>query len=199
MLGTSQVEVAVEVANAVGWWEILRRTSRALYEDDCLGWAAGLAYCWFLALFPALLFIVALTSYLPVQNLIEAILTALASVAPGDVLILVREQLAQITARPPAGLLTVSLVGTVWSSSSGMMAIVGTLNQAYHVKERRAWWRVRVLSVGLTAALAVFALTAVAFVMVGPIVADELAARLHLSPVLVARLWAIVEWPLFFG
>ena len=56
-------------AVAVGWGTILARTGRAIYEDDCLGWAAELAYYWFLALFPALLFGVALASYIPRENL----------------------------------------------------------------------------------------------------------------------------------
>jgi len=40
----------------IRWVEILKRTGRAVYEGDCLGWAGELAFFWFLALFPALLF-----------------------------------------------------------------------------------------------------------------------------------------------
>ena len=85
----------------------------------------------------------------------------LARVAPDDVLVLVREQLLQIALGPPRGLLTLSLLGALWSSSSAMTAIIDTLNLAYHVRERRSWWRVRLLAAGLTVVLAAFTLAAV--------------------------------------
>ena len=43
--------------SVIRWGEILKRTGRASYEDDCLVCAGELAFFWFLALFPALLFI----------------------------------------------------------------------------------------------------------------------------------------------
>ena len=182
----------------IRWGEILKRTGRAIYEDDCLGWAAELAFFWFLAIFPALLFVVALASSLPVQHLIDVVVNSLARVAPGDVLVLVREQLVQIALGPPRGLLTLSLLGALWSSSSAMTAIIDTLNQAYHVKEGRSWWRVRLLAVGLTVVLIAFALIAVALVMIGPKLAEDLENSLGV-PLRFAWLWAIAEWPLVFG
>ncbi len=184
--------------SVIGWGQILKRTGRAIYEDDCLGWAGELAFFWFLALFPALLFVVALASSLPVQHLIDVVVGSLARMAPGDVLVLVREQLLQIAQGPPRGLLTLSLLGALWSSSSAMTAIIDTLNQAYHVREGRSWWRVRLIAVGLTVVLIAFALIAVALVMIGPTLAQSLEDRLDV-PRRFAWLWAIAQWPLVFG
>ena len=184
--------------SVVGWVEVLKRAGRGIYEDDCLGWAAELAFFWFLAVFPALLFLVAVASSLPVEHLIDEVVESLARVAPGDVLLLVRGQLVQIANGPPSGLLTLSLLGAVWSSSSAMAAIIDTLNHAYHVKEGRAWWRVRLLAVGLTVVLVAFTLIAVALMMVGPMVAGYLENSVSI-PRRFAWLWAITEWPLVFG
>jgi membrane protein len=182
----------------IRWGEIVGRTGRAVYDDDCLGWAAELAFFWFLALFPALLFVVALASTFPVRYLVGEVVGTLASVVPGDVLVLVREQLDQIAHGPPKGLLALSLLGALWSSSSAMTAIIDTLNQAYHVRERRSWWRVRLLATGLTVVLVAFALTAVAVVMVGPALANSLESALG-TPPHAAWLWAIAEWLIVFG
>ena len=65
----------------IRWGEILDRTARAIYGDDCFGWAAELAFFWFLAVFPALLFVVALAGSLPVQHLIDVVVASLARVA----------------------------------------------------------------------------------------------------------------------
>ena len=45
--------------------DLVKRTAREVIDDDCAGVAAQLAYYFALALFPALLFFVALASYLP--------------------------------------------------------------------------------------------------------------------------------------
>src|SRR5579859_6552294 len=180
----------------VGWAEILKRTGLAIYEEDCLGWAAELAYFWFLALFPALLFFVALASYIPLAHLIDSASVTLSRVAPADVLAIVKGQLGQVArGRPHGWLLILSLLAAVWSSSSGMTAIIDTLNQAYRVKERRPWWRVRVLAIALTTSLAVFALISLGLVILGPILAD--AVRLQVGPGL-AWLWAGGQWLIVF-
>jgi membrane protein len=50
----------------ISWPELLTRTYREMLADNCLGLAAQLAYYFFLALFPALLFLVAIVSFVPV-------------------------------------------------------------------------------------------------------------------------------------
>src|SRR5512144_2621281 len=164
-----------------GWGKILRRTGRAVYKDDCLGWAAQLAFFWFLALFPALLFVVALASSFPMQHVIDVVVGTLSRVAPSDMLVLLRTELVQIAHGPPRGLLTLSLLGALWSSSSAMTAIIATLNQAYHVREGRSWWRVRLLAVGLTVVLVAFTLVAITLMMAGPVLTTYLETRLGVS------------------
>ena len=182
----------------IGWVEILKRTSVEAYRGNCLGWAAELAYFFFLALFPALLFVVSLASFLPVQKLIDQILDMFVRVAPGDVVAIARIQLAQITQERQAGLVAVSFALTIWSTSSGMTAIVETLNQTYHIRERRPWWRVRLTAIALTIALAAFTLIALALVMVGPGLGDQVARGLGLGP-LSAWGWKVVQWPAAFA
>ena len=182
----------------IGWTEILKRTSAEVYRSNCLGWAAELAYFFFLALFPALLFVVSLASFLPVQALIDKVLDMFVRFAPGDVAAIARDQFVQITNERRAGLLAISFVGTIWSTSSGMTAIIETLNQAHHITEGRPWWRVRITAIALTIALSVFTLISFALVMVGPALADQVASGLGLGP-LFARGWKVVQWPAAFA
>jgi membrane protein len=180
------------------WGEIVRRTARAVAEGDCLGSAGELAFFWFLALFPGLLFVVALAGSFAVQHQIDVVVEGLARVAPGDVLVLVREQLVQIAQGPPRGLLALSLLGALWSSSSAMTAIIETLNRAYHVREDRPWWRVRLLAVVLTVVLSAFTLAAIGLMLAGPTLAARVENSLRVPP-RFAWFWAIAEWPVVFG
>jgi membrane protein len=91
------------------WPEVLKRTIAEIGEDNCLGLAAHLAFYFFLALFPALLFLVALVGYLPIGETLTRMLTALGTVAPGEVLILLRAQLEELARGSPGSLLTLGI------------------------------------------------------------------------------------------
>src|SRR6185295_14715056 len=97
------------------WSEILKRTFKAAYDDNCLGLAAQLAYYVFLSLFPALLFLLAIAGLFPFE-LMQQLLYSLALVAPPDVLSIIRDQLTKIASGDPRGILTIGIVGAVWSS-----------------------------------------------------------------------------------
>jgi membrane protein len=153
------------------WAEIFKRTAVEVMADNCLGLAAQLAYYFFLALFPALLFLVAIVSFMPVNGLLDAVTGMLARVAPGEVLSIVQDQILKIADDKSGGLLTLGMLGTIWSCSAGMTAIVDTLNQAYDIQESRPWWKVRLIAIGLTVALAVFIVASLTMVLVGPTLA----------------------------
>ena len=57
-----------------------------MLQDNCRGLAGELAYFFFLALFPALLFFVALASFFSIDRLTDHVLGALDRLAPSDVL-----------------------------------------------------------------------------------------------------------------
>ena len=181
----------------VGWRELSRRTYQEVIADNCLGLAAQLAYYFFLALFPALLFLVALLSYVPVGDLMATITEALARVAPGEVLTLVQDQVLEIARSQKNGLLTFGMVGTIWSTSAGVGAIIDALNQAYDIRESRAWWKVKLLAVGLTIALAAFIVASTAVVVAGPALGAKAAGVFGLGAVFTSA-WTILQWPLVF-
>src|SRR5688500_4778443 len=114
----------------IPWSQVMKRTVKEIGNDNCLGLAAQLAFYFLMALFPALLFLVALIGYLPVEDDLSELLTALGTVAPQELVRLLREQLAQIAEGGYANLLTLGIIGAIWSSSAAMVAIVDALNRA---------------------------------------------------------------------
>jgi membrane protein len=182
----------------ISWKELAKRTYQEALADNCLGLAAQLAYYFFLALFPALLFVVALISFVPVEGLLDTITGMLARVAPVEVLTLVQDQIFKIARDKDGGLLTLGMIGTIWSTSSGVTAIIDTLNQAYDIQEGRSWWKVKALALGLTVALAIFIVISFALVLVGPTLAERGAVWAHLGPVFEWT-WKILQWPVIFS
>lgn len=175
--------------------EIVMRTIREIDDDNCLGLAAQLAFYFFLSLFPALLFLVALVGYLPVENVLTQLLEALGTIAPSEVLTLLRTQLDEVARGSYGSLLTLGIVGAIWSSSAAMVAIIDALNHAYDIEERRPWWKRRIVAITLTVALALFIVTSLVLVLVGPDVASLLAGWIGLRPAF-SLFWAMARWPL---
>ena len=182
----------------LGWSQIIARTGREMIADNCLNLAAQLAYYFFLALFPALLFLVAIISFIPVQNLLETITGTLARVAPSEVITIIQDQVLKIAHEKNGGLLTLGMLGTIWSTSSGVNAIIDTLNQAYDIQEGRPWWKVKLIALGLTLALAAFIVISFVLVIAGPTLAEKVAVWFHLGPAFEWT-WKILQWPVVFA
>ena len=181
----------------IGWTDLFKRTAMEVMADNCLGLAAQLAYYFFLALFPALLFLVALISFIPINNLLDTITGTLARVAPSEVLTIIQQQVVTIAQDKDGGLLTLGMLATIWSCSSGVLAIIDTLNQAYDITETRPWWKVRLTALALTVALAAFIVVSTVLVIAGPTLAEKVAEWFHLGAVFTWT-WKVLQWPVVF-
>jgi membrane protein len=181
--------------SAVSWRELVRRTVVDTFEDGCPGLAAQLAFYFLRALFPALLFVVALLSYLPIDPALHAAVSRLTPFLPSEVLGIVRDEIDKVLTGRAAGLLTFGIAGAIWSSSSAMAAIITALNRAYDIEERRPWWQTRLIGVSLTIALALFTVTAFALVVAGSDLSRWLAGQMGLGAT-VESIWWIAQWPL---
>lgn len=182
----------------IGWGELFKRTVRETQADNGLGLAAQLAYYFFLALFPALLFLIALAGFLASDDLIGRIVTMLQGVAPRDVVGIIRDQLSRITASPQGGILTFGVAAALWSSSAAMVAVIEALNKAYDVDDGRPWWKQRLTAILLTIGVALFILLSFALVLAGPELAGWIANRFGFGAVFEWT-WKIVQWPIVFA
>jgi len=181
------------------WREILKRTFYgAFWRDNCLSLAAQLAYYFFFALFPTLLFLVALASYFPVTTLIDDMFQIFGGFMPPEALQIVTDQIVKISSQKNGGLLSLGMLLAVSSSSAAMTAIIDTLNHAYSVSEQRPWWKVRLTAIGLTIAVSLFILASFALILTGPTLATKLADQLGLGPVFEWS-WKILQWPVIFA
>ncbi|MGG4166527.1 YihY/virulence factor BrkB family protein [Rossellomorea vietnamensis] len=119
--------------------------------NDVTGLAAQIAYYFLLSLFPLLIFIVTLLPYLPVNQ--GDILGLVRDFAPGETMSMIEETLQDVMSNRNSGLLSVSIIATIWSASNGMNAIVKSLNRAYDVEETRSFIATRLMSILLTLAM----------------------------------------------
>ena len=175
----------------------LKRLVKRINEDRICGRAAQLSYYFLLALFPLLLFLINILGYLAQQGTVfrDKLLVYVAALMPASAFLLVHNTLDEVSAASGKGKLSFGILAALWAASNGMGAISDTLNIAYKVKEKRPWWKVRLICVGLTVALAILILSALAIVLYGGTIGEAISARYGFSN-LFTIVWKIVQWPI---
>ena len=176
----------------------LKQLAYRLWEetqrDEILGRGAQLAYYFILSLFPALIFLTALMGLFPLQNAMPELMRYLQNVLPEDALSLVQKYLEQVVEGSGTGLLSLGLLGALWASSSGVTAVIESLNAVYEAKETRPFWKVRLVAILLTIGLAGFIILSITLILYGEHIGSWLANFVGLG-FLFEVAWIILQWP----
>jgi membrane protein len=173
--------------------ELAVRTWREANEDNVFGRAAELAYYFLLALFPMLIFLTSLVGFLPGAQ--ENIVNSIAKVAPPQVMTLVRQFMHDVIENRSGGLISFGILGMLWAASSGVVAVIDTLNTAFDAKEARSFVKMRLVAVGLTVALAVLIVGGTILIMFGDRFAKWFAEALGLGSAFMTA-WQVFDYML---
>src|SRR5215813_1689450 len=169
-----------------------------LSEDEIFGRAAQLAYYWIFSIFPLLIFLTSLLAFLPMRRDLNQWVRMLGKVLPHDAYSLLNNTFQQIVGQQRGGLLSFSILVTLWASSSGMEAIISALNRAYGQAPARPWIRQRLLSISLTLGLAAFIISALALIFFGENISGHLAEYFGFSDTF-NTIWSVAQWPIIIG
>lgn len=184
---------------ASGWRAIARRTLVGLARDRITITAAGVAFYWFLSIFPLLFAAVGLLDVIDASpSLTQGINSAITRALPGNAAQILTQAVSDAQGRAATGGLTALLAGValaLWSASSGMAATQVGLGVAYDVAEDRTFLKKRL--VGLVLVVAAFLLTGIGVTFlvfgepVGGFVRDHLPLGSSFELVWTSARWAI--------
>jgi len=175
--------------------EVAKRTWAEILADDVFGRAAQLAYFFFLALFPFLICVIASLSVFGVADRGRALLFEFFSQAlPPSAFALINSTFEDIIHSSGPLKMSLGVIGSLWSASTGMSAVMDTLNAAYKVKETRSFLKQYAVATGLTLLIALLLVISVVILVIG----DELVKTLGPGNVL-ALAWKVAQWPLALG
>lgn len=135
-------------------------------EISALG--AQLAYFFLLSFFPMLIFLVTLLPYLNLEaNLVYA---TLVNVMPDEVYRLIEHTLNEILSNRNSSLLSIGIIGTIWSASKGINALFRALNKAYDTEGR-----VGIVNRGLSLLFTIALVVVVSVALVLPVFGQQIA------------------------
>lgn len=187
------------------WSEFFKEVKNE-YKRDKVGDVAGsLTFFGVLALFPFLLFLVALASVIIDPHQAEVLIEELSRVAPPEVTKILGSRINSLAEGSNVGLLTLGALGAIWSTSSGIASLMRALNTAYGVEETRPFWKVRGLAIIATIVTAVLSILAAMAAVAAPAIGNALGEpfntlitwlRLPVAGLLMMVVWALLYWAL---
>lgn len=162
-------------------------------DDDIFNGAAALGFYLTLAIFPAMIFVMAVIPYLPIADVDVAIMDVLVQVMPAQAADMFADVVDEVTNQRRGGLLSFGLLATLWATSSGMYAVMQQLNITYDVKESRGFVKARLTAIALSVLFAVLVLAAFSAIVLGGTLQGWLVSRFGFGD-LVITLFAIARW-----
>ena len=181
------------------WFGTLKRTIKKFREDNLTDWAAALTYYSVLAIFPALIALVAILGLIG-KSATQPLLDNLGTVTPGPAKDIFTSAIQNIEkSQGAAGILfVVGLAGALWSASGYVAAFMRASNSIYDVEEGRPIWKTLPTRIGTTVVLLLMlALVAVGVAVTGPL-ADQVGNVLGIGST-ATTVWDIAKWPVILA
>ena len=122
--------------------------------------ASSLAFNFFLAIFPAILFIFSLVPFVFPEDFLFKLLDQIKTFLPVAVKDEVMETLGFFT-KKQEGVLFLNIVLALYFASNGIVNLMTQFNNTYLFKEKKVWWKQRLMALGLVVILTALILTAV--------------------------------------
>ncbi|MHC6178473.1 YihY/virulence factor BrkB family protein [Clostridium sp. JNZ X4-2] len=164
-------------------------------EDDVLALASQLAYSLIFSFFPFLIFIISFIGYSDVNS--SDILTVLGYILPKNILELIESTVVRITTTKNTQMVYLSLIFTIWASSSGFHAVIKALNKAYNQKEHRTLFKIYAVSILCTLGITVIMVITILFLVFGGMLGGMLASNLGFSQEF-NFIWDILRYVIMF-
>jgi membrane protein len=170
---------------------LLRLLWHRVDEDDLPGLSAQLAYYFLLSLFPLLIVLFTLLPYIPIPH--QDMLGVIKDFAPGETMDLIEKNVHDIMNHRNGGLLSFGIIGTLWSASNGINAIVKAFNKAYNVKESRSFIVSRGMAILLTFGMILVLILAIVLPVFGREIGIFLFSQLGYTTEFI-KLWNTLSW-----
>jgi membrane protein len=116
------------------------RAGARMSEEDGFMVAGYMSFTALLAIFPFMIFIAAVLSFIGSQDDLQRIVDLMFDTLPAEVAQTLEPAVAEVVVGRQTGFLTFGILTTLWAASNGVEAIRLAFNRAYRVQQPRPFW-----------------------------------------------------------
>ena len=161
-------------------WKFFKDIYTRFMNDDLLSIGAQASFYLLFSLFPFLIFLIVLLTYMPMVNFQDSI-QALAALMPANAYLILRDMVNQTIANRSVTLLSFGMLSALWSSASGVTTLIQGINRAYDQEETRRSWKVSAVSLYFTFELAIAIIFSLVLIVFGKVLGTQLFRFLGFS------------------
>lgn len=143
--------------------------------------ASSIAYSFFLALFPFLLFLLNLIPYIPIEGFQTRFLIFIEALLPAQTTEFFYPIIADIAVNPRAGLISFVFFLSIFLSANGVNTIFSAFEYSFHVTINRSFFRQYAVAVVVSILLALLLLTSVGVILYIEYIIRDLQSRAYID------------------
>lgn len=166
----------------------------ALIHSSVLDRAAAISFKFILAIFPALIVVLTLIPFIPIDDFQETLLSFFQNLMPADAYNVISDTLNSLIKQKYSTLLSVGFVLGLYFGSNTVQAILDGLHASYHIQKRYSVWKQRLVSLGLVILLPILAAIALLLMGVSGFVLDYMHFREFFGSDLTITFLKILKW-----
>ena len=140
---------------------------KGLMEGAITTRASSLAFNFFLAFFPAIIFLFTLIPYIPIEGFQETLMDLLASVLPPSTNEITTKTIDDIVNNPRGGLLSIGFVLALYFATNGVNSLIEAFNSSFHIRESRSLLYQKYLSLVITLILTIMLILTISLLIIG--------------------------------
>jgi len=167
---------------------------RSIVDGALTTRASAIAFNFFLALFPAILFLFTLIPYIPIPDFQDELFYLIKSVVPESVFGAVEDTVEDIITRPRGGLFSLGFFMALIFSTNGIASMMSAFDATIHSIYRRNWISQRLTSIVLLFILSVLLTLAISLVTGGQALLDYIANHFVLLNRFTYYFFSIGKW-----
>lgn len=123
---------------------------RAMFMENLNMRASSLSFNFFLALFPALIFLLTLIAYLPITGLKTQFIRELSLIMPEQTYKEIRSTILEILNKQNSGLLSFGFITTLYFASNAFHLLINSFNRRLPNVKNKNWFQIRGRAVFMT-------------------------------------------------
>ena len=172
---------------------------KSIVEGSITTRASAIAFNFFLALFPALIFLFTLIPYIPIANFQEELFLLIQDVLPENAFSTVEKTIREIITEERGGLLSLGFFMALIFSTNGLASMMSAFDASLHSFQRRSWIEQRIIAVMLLFIISILLTITIALIAGGQIAINYLANNDLLRDNLTYYLLTFGKWIVIIG
>lgn len=148
-------------------FDVLTLFGRGMKQGSITTRASAVAFNFFIAIFPAMIFIFTLIPYIPAENFQEQLLLLIQGFLPQTAFELVESTFVEVIMQRSWGLLSFGFIAAVYFTHNGMSSLINAFNATYHTIETRKYFNQHLVALLLTFLLPALVVSAVLLLLFG--------------------------------